>query len=254
MPNPYPRELRVRAVRAYESRTEPYPVIAARFEIGPATLMRWVQRQRETGTVDPLAKGGGWVSPVVWAVLKPLIGAKPDQTCEEFTRAYNRVAIPRIRRSTVLRTGPCCRVRDGGPRRAGPGQRVGDGGEIGRIRPTNVFERAGESRMTPPGLVNFVPGEAEDLILALAGVVGEIEDVLRAVDVMGHPPLARGPRNPEDGEHEVLAPDARTGASQQPRRRDSLIARARHPRHRPDVDRLRSPRRSRHDGRDDRRA
>ena len=35
MPNPYPRELRVRAVRAYESRTEPYPVIAARFEIGP---------------------------------------------------------------------------------------------------------------------------------------------------------------------------------------------------------------------------
>ena len=61
MPNPYPRELRVRAVRAYESRTEPYPVIAARFEIGPATLMRWVQRQRETGTVDPLAKGGGWV-------------------------------------------------------------------------------------------------------------------------------------------------------------------------------------------------
>ena len=47
-------------------RTEPYPVIAARFEIGPATLMRWVQRQREPGTVDPLAKGGGWVSPVVW--------------------------------------------------------------------------------------------------------------------------------------------------------------------------------------------
>ena len=92
MPNPYPRELRVRAVRAYESRTEPYPVIAARFEIGPATLMRWVQRQRETGTVDPLAKGGGWVSPVAWAVLKPLIDAKPDQTCEELTRAYNRVA------------------------------------------------------------------------------------------------------------------------------------------------------------------
>ena len=86
MSNPYPRELRVRAVRAYESRTEPYPVIAARFEIGPATLMRWVQRQRETGTVDPLAKGGGWVSPVAWAVLKPLIDAKPDQTCEELTR------------------------------------------------------------------------------------------------------------------------------------------------------------------------
>ena len=28
------------------------------------------------------------------------------------------------------------------------------------------------------GLVDFVPGEAEDLILAPAGVVGEVEDVL----------------------------------------------------------------------------
>ena len=28
------------------------------------------------------------------------------------------------------------------------------------------------------GLVNFVPGEAEDLVLAPSGVVGEIEDVL----------------------------------------------------------------------------
>ena len=75
-------------MRAYESRTEPYPVIAARFEIGPATLMRWVQRQRETGTVDPLAKAGGWVSPVAWAVLKPLIDAKPDQTCEWPARCF----------------------------------------------------------------------------------------------------------------------------------------------------------------------
>ena len=119
MPNPYPRELRVRAVRAYESRTEPYPVIAARFEIGPATLMRWVQRQRETGTVDPLAKGVGWVSPVAWAVLKPLIDAKPDQTCEELTRAYNRVApYGRVHRSSIWRalrrTGYVCKKNDRG--------------------------------------------------------------------------------------------------------------------------------------------
>ena len=116
MPNPYPRALRERAVRAYESRTEPYPVIAARFEIGPATL---VQRQRETGTVDPLAKGGGWVSPVAWAVLKPLIDAKPDQTCEELTRAYNRVAPHgRVHRSSIWRalrrTGYVCKKNDPG--------------------------------------------------------------------------------------------------------------------------------------------
>ena len=52
------------------------------------------------------------------------------------------------------------------------------GCEMGRIRPTNVFERAGESRMTPPAIVNLLPGEAEDLLLAPAGVVGQIEDVL----------------------------------------------------------------------------
>ena len=46
------------------------------------------------------------------------------------------------------------------------------------MRPTNVFERAGESRMTPAGHINFLPGEAEDFMLAPAGVVGEVENVL----------------------------------------------------------------------------
>jgi putative transposase len=104
MPNPYPRELRERAVRAYESRTDTYRDVAARFAIGAATLMRWVQRQRETGTVDPLVKAGGWESPVDWSVLKELIDRRPDQTCEELTRAYNRVAPNgRVHRSSIWR-------------------------------------------------------------------------------------------------------------------------------------------------------
>lgn len=104
MANPYPRELRERAVRAYESRTERYQAVAARFEISPATLMRWVQRQRETGAVDPLARGGGWVSPVDWSVLKRVVDERPDQTCEELTRAYNRVAPNgRVHRSSIWR-------------------------------------------------------------------------------------------------------------------------------------------------------
>ena len=104
MPNPYPKELRERAVRAYESRTDTYKEVAARFAIGPATLMRWVQRQRETGAVDPLVKGGGWASPVDWAVLKQLIDDRPDQTTDELTRAYNRVAPQgRVHRSSIWR-------------------------------------------------------------------------------------------------------------------------------------------------------
>ena len=104
MPNPYPKELRERAVRAYESRTDTYRDVAARFAIGAATLMRWVQRQRDTGTVDPLMKGGGWESPVDWSVLKELIDKRPDQTCEELTRAYNRIAPNgRVHRSSIWR-------------------------------------------------------------------------------------------------------------------------------------------------------
>jgi transposase len=104
MPNPYPRELRERAVRAYESRTETYEEVAARFAIGPATLLRWVQRQRTTGTVDPLVKGGGWESPVEWPVLQQLIDQRPDQTTAELTRAYNRVAPNgRVHRSSIWR-------------------------------------------------------------------------------------------------------------------------------------------------------
>ena len=52
------------------------------------------------------------------------------------------------------------------------------GGEMGRMRPTNVFERPGESQNHVAGFVDLVPGEAEDLVLAPAGVVGHIEDVL----------------------------------------------------------------------------
>jgi transposase len=104
MPNPYPKELRERVVCAYESRTDTYEEVAAQFGISPATLMRWVQRQRDTGAVDPLMKGGGWTSPVDWTVLKALVDTRPDQTCEELTRAYNRVAPKgRVHRSSIWR-------------------------------------------------------------------------------------------------------------------------------------------------------
>ena len=39
---------------------------------------------------------------------------------------------------------------------------------MGSIRPTNVFERAGREPDDAAGLGNLVPGEAEDLLLALA--------------------------------------------------------------------------------------
>jgi transposase len=105
MPNPYPTALRERAVRRYETGTESYVQVAAHFSISLATLVRWVQRARETGTVAPLDRGGGWRSPVDLAVLHGLVGARPDQTTDELTRAYNRRvrAGGRVHRSSILR-------------------------------------------------------------------------------------------------------------------------------------------------------
>ena len=105
MPNPYPTALRARAVHAYEAGHEAYEVVAARFEVGVATLQRWVRRQRTTGALDPLAKAGGWTSPIDRALLQSLVSERPDRTTEELTRAYNQRAAPaaRVHRSSILR-------------------------------------------------------------------------------------------------------------------------------------------------------
>jgi len=104
MPNPYPTELRDRAVRAYEAGDESCAAVAARFEVGVASLERWLRRQRQTGTLDPLAKAGGWKSPVDTAVLQRLVAERPDRTTDELTREYNRhTTTPRVHRSSILR-------------------------------------------------------------------------------------------------------------------------------------------------------
>jgi len=105
MPNPYPIALRERAVRAYETGTDTYDEVAAHFSISVATLIRWVHRARETGSVAPLAKRGGWRSPVDVARLHTLVHERPDRTTDELPRAYNRRAGPAggVHRSSILR-------------------------------------------------------------------------------------------------------------------------------------------------------
>jgi transposase len=105
MPNPYPTALRERAVRAYEGGADRYRDVAATFGVSLATLVRWVQRARETGLIAPLDKGGGWPSPIDLPLLHRLVQARPDRTTDELTRAYNREAVPaaRVHRSSVLR-------------------------------------------------------------------------------------------------------------------------------------------------------
>jgi transposase len=110
MANPYALELRERAVQAYEDGEGTYTEVAEDFMIHRATLIRWVQRARETGSVEALDRGGGWVSPVDIAVLQRLVGERPDTTTDELTRAYNRCvgAEARVHRSSVLRALKRC--------------------------------------------------------------------------------------------------------------------------------------------------
>lgn len=106
MANPFPIELRERAVRAYETSGETQAAVAALFGLNPWTLMRWVARQRTTGSVAPAPKRGGWVSPVNRAVLLAVVRETPDATTAALARAYN-ARVPRaaqVHRSSILRT------------------------------------------------------------------------------------------------------------------------------------------------------
>ena len=134
MPNPFPIELRERAVRAYESGEGSHTAVAERFSLNPWTLLRWILRHRETGTVAPLAKSGGRISPVDLALLETVLQDTRDATTEELTREYNHRVdrTRRVHRSSILRalhrsgyvfkkTAAACRA---GPSRR-PGQTRG---------------------------------------------------------------------------------------------------------------------------------
>jgi transposase len=105
MPRPHSNELRERAVAAYEAGEGSYEEVAEQYEIGSATLERWVGQKRRTGAVDPRPRGGGNFSPVEMATLEAEIAAKPDATTFQLAAAYNRRVERkrRVHRSSILR-------------------------------------------------------------------------------------------------------------------------------------------------------
>lgn len=104
MPDAYPLALRERAVRLYTAGGT-YKSVAADLAISVSSVLRWVMRDRETGSVAPLARGPGRHPAVAWNVLQQVLDAKPDGVTDELTRLYNgRVPRPqRVHRSSILR-------------------------------------------------------------------------------------------------------------------------------------------------------
>jgi transposase len=90
MAEAYPEALRIRVVVAYEAGEGSYAAIAAQFQLGTATVKRWVAQQRRDGHVRPRPKGGGTASVITSSDLDVLIGALGDPTAGELTAVYNR--------------------------------------------------------------------------------------------------------------------------------------------------------------------
>ncbi len=105
MPKPITIELRERAVEVYEAGYESYDVVAARFSVSRRSLQRWVERKRETGSVEPDAPAGGNFSAVDMKALHRVVQARPDATSYQVTTDYNR-NLPkkkRVHRSSIIR-------------------------------------------------------------------------------------------------------------------------------------------------------
>jgi transposase-like protein len=90
MAESHPIELRVRVVRAYESGSGTYPQIAAQFEVGEASVRRWVRLHRRAGDVSPTPKGGGTPSIITLADLEAALAVVRDATAGELTAEFNR--------------------------------------------------------------------------------------------------------------------------------------------------------------------
>ena len=90
MANAYPVELRERVVSAYERGDGSYAVVGADFNLGEATVKRWVTMYRRDGHVTPLKKRGGRRSDISLTEIDEIVARLGDPNAGEIAAAYNR--------------------------------------------------------------------------------------------------------------------------------------------------------------------
>jgi transposase len=101
MPRPHPIELRERVVSSYLAGEGTFYEIGARFKVGEASVNRWVNRLRKTGSLLHKPMGGARHSRLVDPEGELLIRTELDQTasttlrelCDKY-RLKRGVAIP----------------------------------------------------------------------------------------------------------------------------------------------------------------
>lgn len=90
MAEAYPLELRRRVVEAYERGEGSFVTIGEKFQIGEATVNRWVTQYRDLGHLNPRKKAGGTRSDVSVKELETILERLGDANAGELTAEYNR--------------------------------------------------------------------------------------------------------------------------------------------------------------------
>ena len=101
-----PMQVREAIVRAVEEKGLTYQATADLLDVGYATVNRVLARYRETSSVAPLPKGGGWASPIqgrIAELLVKIVTTMSDATVEELTAALTKQAKVQTSRSAVQR-------------------------------------------------------------------------------------------------------------------------------------------------------
>lgn len=87
----YSMDLRRRVVDAYESGNGTREELGQLFNLGTATIGRWVRRKIENGTPHPLPRGGGKsrrIGAIGECVLLGILERTPDATLQEIAEKY----------------------------------------------------------------------------------------------------------------------------------------------------------------------
>ena len=87
----YSMDLRRRVVDAYESGNGTREELGRLFNLGTATIGRWVRRNIEKGTPHPLPRGGGKsrrIGSIGECVLLGILERRPDATLQEIAEQY----------------------------------------------------------------------------------------------------------------------------------------------------------------------
>lgn len=103
---PYSTDLRERIVDAYHKAEGSVRELAKRFKVAPKTVQNYLNRKRETGSVEPRPHGGGPAPKLDDAgvrELRTVVEEKNDRTLDEIANELERRCKVRVGRSTVWR-------------------------------------------------------------------------------------------------------------------------------------------------------